>query len=827
MKGRWIVGLVAALAVALAGLVPARAQDSAAPPAPPPAAPDAAAPPAPEPAAEDRALGDEDAMVLNFERADIREVIHSLATALGLSYTIDPRIEGQVTIRTTGRISREDLFPLFNQILRNNGIAAVRVGNLYQILPVAEAKTRAIIPRGSTLRGAAANDSFVIEIVPLRHVASDEMANILQPFVTPGGDVMSYPRANTVVVTDLQGNVERLRGLVATFDTNAFKDMHARVFKMRHGDPDQLANELVGLLAPYGVTATGEGEGGTFVIPLQRLNAIVVVTFDKAILDEVERWLRMLDIPPGEEYGRQTFVYNVENAKAADLAAVLNELFGGGQGGPGGLQAGPGAAPAGVGLFGAGGQSGGTGFGGRAGTRGRTGTGGVGGTGIGGAATGGLGGGIGQQQGGLGATGAGGGGSLGGGRGGAGRRAGSTGFGNQAGAPGQRAGAQGATAQGVTIAGGAAALPGGGGGLVPMLGGPPPIFKQEVRIVADEVTNSLIVLATKRDYGLIVDVLRRIDVVPRQVVLEVTIAEVNLNKDLEFGIAYAFADGALQGALKPGNNLYQTQGRRNVGGLFANTDPIGGQINSLSPAGNAYALITNGNQFAMLLKALASRTNVKILSAPHIIAADNREAHILVGESIPILTSTSQSTLATASVINSVQYRDTGKILTVLPQVNSRGLVNLQIRQEVSAVKDASFGSTNSPSFLTREAETTLVVNDGGTVMIGGIIDDTIQRGRSGVPFLMDAPWIGFLFRNETNSLDRTELLLTITPYVIRNREESEIVTSEFEERIRGFRQIRRALSPAKQRRFQAPGDEMHQIPIERQPELIPPDEQP
>src|SRR5436190_17958362 len=107
-------------------------------------------------------------MVLNFERADIREVIHSLATALGISYTIDPRIEGQVTIRTTGKIAREDLFPLLNQILRNNGIAAVKVGDIYQILPVAEAKTRAILPKAPNDRRAAKdNDAFVIEIVPV------------------------------------------------------------------------------------------------------------------------------------------------------------------------------------------------------------------------------------------------------------------------------------------------------------------------------------------------------------------------------------------------------------------------------------------------------------------------------------------------------------------------------------------------------------------------------------------------------------------------------------------------------------------------------------
>src|SRR4029077_9072053 len=201
----------------------------------------------------DRPLGDDKAMVLNFERADIREVIHSLATALGISYTLDPRIEGQVTIRTTGKISRSELFPLFNQILRQNGIAAIRSGDVWQILPVAEAKTRAIIPRTAAAQDTArAQDNFVIEIFQVRHVLAEEMANILQPFVTPGGDVFSYPRANTVVVTDLDSNVQRLRQLAATFDVDGFKNLHARVFKMREGDPEELANELLTLLAPYG-----------------------------------------------------------------------------------------------------------------------------------------------------------------------------------------------------------------------------------------------------------------------------------------------------------------------------------------------------------------------------------------------------------------------------------------------------------------------------------------------------------------------------------------------------------------------------------------------
>src|SRR5439155_1609295 len=238
-------------------------------------------------------------MVLNFERADIREVIHSLATALGISYTIDPRIEGQVTIRTAGKIAREDLWPLLNQILRNNGIAAVKVGDVYQILPVAEAKTRAIIPRSKATKSSLTEkDAFAIEVVPVQHVSADEMVNILQPFVTPGGDVLSYPRANLLVITDLQSNIDRLRELITTFDSDVFHNLKTRVFKVQHGDPDELANEILGLLAPYGVTPTGEGEGGVYIVPLTRLNSLVAVAFDRTMFDEIEHWLHLLDIPP-------------------------------------------------------------------------------------------------------------------------------------------------------------------------------------------------------------------------------------------------------------------------------------------------------------------------------------------------------------------------------------------------------------------------------------------------------------------------------------------------------------------------------------------------
>ncbi len=796
VKGQWMLAIVSVAAL-LAG--PAgRAQT--------PPAPDE---PAPAPESE-RPLGDDEAMVLNFERADIREVIHSLATALGISYTLDPRIEGQVTIRTTGKISRRELFPLFNQILRQNGIAAVQTGDVYQILPVAEAKTRAIIPRGAAASSARRDDDFVIEIFQVRHVVADEMANILQPFVTPGGDVLSYPRANAVVVTDLESNVQRLRQLAATFDIDGFRNLHARVFKMREGDPEELANELLTLLQPYGVTATGEGEGGVFMVPLQRLNAIVVFAIDPAAFTEIERWLMMLDIPPDKGAGRQTFVYNVENAKAADLAAVLNELFGGGEGGGGGPGRGPTGQPGGVGLFGAGGAAGsrapGAGIGGVGGGRGQTGRRG----GLGGGATGGTLGGttnqFGAGGGGIGGTS---GSSLGGGAGGLGgaqtggrsgsRRGGLGGTAGGVGQPGQ-AGQAGGGVAGVSLPGGPPPPPGPAG----TSQGPLPVFRQEVRIVADEVTNSLVILATKRDYQLILDVVRKVDVVPRQVVLEVMIAEVLLTKDLKFGIAYAFSSGALNGAIPTGatdTSIFTNRGT----GTTPGTAALGGLLGTAArtPAAGAFAVITDRSNFNIFINALQTATRMKMLSAPHIIAADNREAHILVGQSVPILTSTStflQSSGIAPTTANTVQYRDVGKILTVLPQVNSKGLVNLQIRQEVSSVSQQAFGATNSPSFLTREAETTLVVQDGATVIIGGIIDDAINTTRSGVPYLMDVPVLGRLFRNDDDATDRTELLITITPSVIHNKEEAREVTDDFTSRIDGLAELRRAMESRRQR---------------------------
>ena len=241
---------------------------------------------------------------------------------------------------------------------------------------------------------------------------------------------------------------------------------------------------------------------------------------------------------------------------------------------------------------------------------------------------------------------------------------------------------------------------------------------------------------------MIKEVLRQIDVVPRQVLIETIIAEIGLGDNLEFGVEWALANGGIDNLLTTGTD--GGDGTTTTPGATSRSISNNALLDSAKRAAKIggdglFSFITDRDTFLVLINALAARSNVRSLATPHVIAADNREAHILIGEEIPILTSTSTNLNSSDPFVsNSIQYRDTGKILTISPQINSAGLVNMEIRQEVSAVKDDTFGNTNSPSFTSRETETTVVVQNGESVLIGGIIDDQIMRTRSGVPFLMD-----------------------------------------------------------------------------------------
>ena len=312
--------------------------------------------------------------------------------------------------------------------------------------------------------------------------------------------------------------------------------------------------------------------------------------------------------------------------------------------------------------------------------------------------------------------------------------------------------------------------------------------EEQLRIVADPATNSLIVYGTAQEFQNVKNILKDLDIVPRQVLLDVLVAEVTLKNSENFGIEYEI----FKGNTSIFGQTFNSGGAVRSGILPqvpTTTDSTGAAIASaLTPFGSGISgIIGRSNSVRAFINALATDSRVKILSSPSVLATDNRPARIQVGSEEPIPTGQLVAAVGAVSPSSSttIQYRNTGRIVTIIPQVNSLGLVNLQILAEVSQRgANVLVGTDSFPAFDTRQAETTAVVQDGDTLAIGGIIADNRSRSRTGIPYLMDLPWIGRFFGSTADTLDRTELIMLITPHVIRSRDQAEQITEDFKKSL-------------------------------------------
>jgi general secretion pathway protein D len=296
-----------------------------------------------------------------------------------------------------------------------------------------------------------------------------------------------------------------------------------------------------------------------------------------------------------------------------------------------------------------------------------------------------------------------------------------------------------------------------------------------LRITADESTNSLLILATDRQYRTIESALSRLDIAPLQVMLEAAVAEVQLNNDLQYGLQYYFARGGTtqkQNQLElSGNGTSTTTALATFGGATAATL-------------NGFGYAFNGANIQMVLKALADITKITVVSSPKLLVLNNETAQLLVGNQVPISTSSSTSTIAAnAPTINQISYQSTGVILKVTPRVNEGGLVTMDVSQEVSSVAATAGSSTASeaasPTISDRRINTTVAVQDGETVALGGMIQDNKTTEHYGIPYIQNIPYLGNMFRSTTNDHDRTELLVLITPHIIQSVQRMRDITTD------------------------------------------------
>ena len=659
---------------------------------------------------------------LNFADTDIREVVAQvLGGILGATYTIDPAVSGTATLRTAQPVTQAQLLPILQTLLAQNGASLVQVGGVYRIVAgTATGAPVAAAPPGGTApgpRGAGSAPEAGATVVSLRNASAEDLARVLQPFVSGGARISADPGRNALLIGgDPQGR-DVLLGLIQAFDVDLLAGQSYALLPVGAGDARDFASAMQDALRSQG---GGALSGVVRVVPMQRINAVLVVSSQRSAIEQARRVFALV-----ERSRRQTVrswsVYFLQNSRSNDIANVLQQAFTPrnvtSQPTPAGAT-GPGRTSRQLSSGNQGGVGGGSGGGG---------FGGSGGAGSGGAGSGGIGGvNLGSPPG-LGTA-----------------------------APGQGAALTTLSEQSQGGASGQSANPL-LGGLDPTSGGGDS-NPDTMRIVPNPQNNALLVYATPQERDAVEATLRRLDILPLQVRIDAVIAEVTLNDNLRFGTQFFFRSGEF-------NNLLTTVAGGALAGAFPGFVFAGRGLNGAPVA----------------ITALQAVTEVRVLSSPQLMVLDNEPARLQVGSLVPYLTQSAQSTLtAGAPIVSSVSYRETGVIMEVTPRVNSGGLVTLDIAQEVSDVDPTQTTvGINSPTFSQRVVRSRVAVQDGQTIGLAGLIRDNTSRGNQGIPYLRNIPLLGALLGNQNNTRQRTELLVLITPRVIHDQRDARALTED------------------------------------------------
>ena len=698
---------------------------------------------------------------LNLKNADLVEAVRVLAETMGLNYSIDPKVKGSVNVRATGKLSESELLSIMESLLSVNGATMIKgPDGVYRIVPMDKASARGlpVYTRGAVPAGMRA------QVVFLEQTPAKEMLAVLKPLLSTAGSIGEASH-NSLIVVDTPENMDKVLELIHLVDTRALAHTKVRILKVHNSSPKEVIAELETIFAAYGTLSGKEkAQFGVSFLPVSRLNGVMILATSGELMERALYWVRQLDAKT--DMMANVHVYNVENYKAKNLANILTQVYGGTAAAPTVKEAKPevGVQPGGAAFGGTGGAAGGTG---------------------------GMGGGMGgsQQQGGMSGTVSGGMGLTGaGGAGGAGGLGGAAGGvpGGQAGGSPLKERAAGAGAEGAAL-------------------------KEGVRVIPDEENNLLVVVAPPYEWNIISRILKELDVMPRQVLCEVLIAEVTLTDQLQYGIEFLIGATPVTSATSTatGNTSTSPTGVlvANQQGTTTSVTSPSGQTGTITTSptssfpgtatgaagaaftaagGFTFLAVDTVNKLRSLINLLAAEGKVEILACPQIMAANNQEARIQIGSDVPTLTSQSVPLVSqqTSFSTSTVQYRSTGIILSVKPQINAKGLVTLDIAQEVSDIDTTTTIVSGSPNFTVRSAKTSLTTADNQTVVLGGLIREDKSNTNAGIPGLRHMPILGPLFGSTGVNKTRTELLVLITPHIITNMEEGAHVTQDMKEKV-------------------------------------------
>lgn len=677
----------------------------------------------------DPVLATGDRVSLNFENVTVGNLaVALLGDLLKLNYTVDAGGETMVSLRTRQPLLRSQVLDVLDAVLLPHDLAIVRDNaGVYHVTKRAVTVGARPVVGASRLKDLAGAGTV---IVPLNHIAAAEMAKILAPLAPREAIVYVDSLRNLLV---LQGSKAQLGGwleMVEAFDVDFLAGMSLGVFVLENANVNVVRDAMQAILggeksadpfggasgaAPAGGSSGGaaaaaaaatSGAGGgaanplsglVRMFPVERLNALVVVSPRSQVVSQMETWIRRLDRPT-DTLEPHLFVYPVQNGSAVHLAEMLNGLFSSGASGAAG-KAGvaAGSAPTQFSQASLGGTAGN--LSGNNANRSTT----LGGSNTGGAST-----------------------------------------------PTLGAGGNSSTSTATQQLSSVTQLEG------------------NVRVVADDKRNALLIRAPRAEYRRIEQALRDLDKAPTQVLIEASILEIQLTGDLKYGVEW-FVENSLS--------------RDRTGQAVLNLRDNPSTALSTPQSGFTYSIFNKANLVRATINALEGSSRLRVLSNPSILVLDNHSATIMVGRQQPIKGPTTISN-GGGFVSDSIIYKDTGVMLSVTPSVNAGGLVTLDIMQQVIDVGTQD-PVTSQFVFNNRQIQSRVAVRSGDPIVLGGVMNENDKTTKSGVPVLSNVPLLGALFSKTGDAHERTELLVMLTPRVLEDDDALRSASVEFRQRMK------------------------------------------
>ncbi|MCP4692331.1 MAG: type II secretion system secretin GspD [Desulfobacterales bacterium] len=600
----------------------------------------------------------DDLVSIDFNDVDINVFIRFISELTGRNFIIDQRVKGKVTIISPGRITAAEAYKVFESVLEVHNYSTVRAGEIIKIIPSPDARGKSIETRLMAEAGSS-GDKIVTQIIRLRYADPNEIKKLFTPLVSKNSVILSYGPTNTIIVTDVSSNINRLLRILKAIDISGI-GREISVIPLQFAGADKLVKLLESMFKNGKNGSKGEADRGVKMVADRRTNTVILLASEDET-DRIRELIRLLD--KKIQRGKEKFhVYYLENSTAEDLAKVLQDLV--------------------------------------------------------------------KKR---------------------------------------------------------------SNGNSHVNGKKAPVVSDKVKITADKATNSLIIMAEKDDYEVLEEIIAKLDIPRSMVYIEALIMEVNMNSDFAVGTEWsATGEGSYNGKSGVYGGGYSGGAGQDSANKFTITPSIPNPLDPSQSVGVPYpagfslgifgeAIDIGGIAFpsiSAVVQAYKEDKDFHILSTPQILTTDNEEATIVVGKNMPFQTKTSTSENDT---YNSFEYRDVGKTLKITPHVSKDRLVRLNLSLMVTSLEDKN---DDRPTTYKREVQTTVIVKDSNTVVLGGLIDSATTAADYTTPCLGDVPVFGWAFKSVSDVKEQTNLYIFLTPRVVQSASEADEIFRTKREQI-------------------------------------------